>query len=123
MIGFCLLAAVMVMVLRQLHVQTAGLLAAAFGVLLMGFVLPEIKGFVETIGSFLDALSLETEYYRILLKSMGIVLVTQLTVQVCEDMEAPSVARHAELCGRIALLSIAVPVFMELTQMAVGVLG
>ena len=53
---------------------------------------------------------------------MGIVLVTQLAVQVCQDMDAPSIARLAVLCGRIALLGVAVPVFMELTQMAVDVL-
>ena len=57
-----------------------------------------------------------------MVKSMGIVLVTQLSVQACEDMGAPSIARRAELVGRLALLSVAVPVFMELTQMAVDVL-
>ena len=39
LIGFCLLAAAMVMVLRQLSPAMAGLLAAAFGVLLVGLVL------------------------------------------------------------------------------------
>ncbi|MCI7702853.1 MAG: hypothetical protein MSP08_00705 [Clostridiales bacterium] len=122
LIGFCLLAASMVMVLRQMHPQTAGLLSVAFGVLVMGLVLPEISGVVETIRAFLLSLGLDAQYYRIMLKAMGIVLVTQLAVQVCQDMDAPSIARRAVLCGRIALLGVAVPVFMELTQMAVDVL-
>lgn len=121
-IGFCLLAAVMVMVLRPLQPQMAGLLSAAFGVLVMGYALPQIRAYIGEIGAFLDALDLEAGYYRILLKAAGIVLVTQMTVQICADLEAPSVARRAELCGRLALLSVAVPVFMELTQMAVNVL-
>ena len=53
---------------------------------------------------------------------MGMVLLTQLAVQACEDMEAASIARRAEFVGRMALLSLAVPVFMELTQMAVDAL-
>ena len=122
LIGFCLLAAAMVMVLRQLSPAMAGLLAAAFGVLLVGLVLPQVRAYIETIRAFLASLELDAQYYRIMLKAMGIVLVTQLAVQVCQDMDAPSIARRAVLCGRIALLGVAVPVFMELTQMAVDVL-
>lgn len=122
LIGFCLLAAAMVLVLRQMHPQTAGLLSIAFGVLLVMLVLPGVQTYIETIRAFLAQLNLDTQYYRVLLKAMGIVLVTQLVVQFCQDMEAPSIARRAEFCGRIALLGVALPVFMTLTQMAVDVL-
>ncbi len=122
LIGFCLLAGVMVMVLRQMQPQAAALLSIAFGVLVVGALLTQIAGYIEAVRSFLHSLYLDAQYYAIMLKSMGVVLVTQLAVQACEDMEAPSIARRAEFVGRIALLSMAVPVFMELTQMAVDVL-
>ena len=120
--GFCLLAGTMVMVLRQMHAQTAALLSIAFGVLVLGAALPLIAGYVQRVQEFLSALNLDAQYFRIMLKTMGIVLVTQLSVQALEDMDASSIARRAEFCGRLALLSVAVPVFMELTQMAVDAL-
>jgi len=122
LIGFCLLAAAMVLVLRQMHPQTAGLLSIAFGVLVVMLVLPGVQAYIETIRTFLSELDLDTQYYRILIKAMGIVLVTQMAVQFCQDMDAPSIARRAEFLGRIALLSVALPVFMTLTQMAVDIL-
>lgn len=122
LMGFCLLAACMVMLLRQMHPQTAGLLSVAFGALALSAVLPALAETVQSIRGFLLSLGLDTQYYRIMLKATGIVLVTQLAVQTCQDMDAPSVARHASLCGRIALLGVAAPVFMELTEMAVDVL-
>jgi len=122
LIGFCLLAAAMVLVLREMHPQMAGLLSMAFGVLLTMQVLPGIQSYIETIRAFLASLNLDAQYYKILLKAMGVVLVTQLAVQFCLDMDAPSIARRAEFCGRIALLGIAAPVFISLTQMAVDVL-
>ena len=121
-IGFCLLAAAMVMLLRQLHPPTAGLLSIAFSVLMLGVLLPEIGSYVQTIRTFLQSLELDAAYYRVMLKAMGIVLVTQLAVQACQDMDAPSIARRAAFCGRIALLSVAIPVFMNLTRMAVNIL-
>jgi len=122
LIGFCLLAGVMVMIIRQMQPQAAALLSVAFGVLLVGAVLGQIAGYIETVQGFLNALELDAQYVKIMVKSMGVVLVTQLAVQACEDMDASSIARRAEFVGRLALLSVAVPVFLELTQMAVDVL-
>ena len=122
LIGFCLLVAMMVAVLRQMHPAAAGLLTAAFGVLLMGCLLPQIKNHADTVLALMASLNLGGMYYSVLLRAMGIVLVTQLAVQVCRDMDAPSVAQRAEFCGRLALLGVAVPVFTELTQMAVDIL-
>lgn len=122
LIGFCLLTAMMVAVLRQMHPAVAGLLTAAFGVLVMGHLLPQIKAHIDAVLGLMDSLDLGGMYYSVLLKAMGIVLVTQMAVQVCRDMDAPSVAQRAEFCGRLALLGVAVPVFVELTQMAVDAL-
>ena len=122
LIGFCLLAGAMVMVLRQLQPQAAGLLSVAFGVLVVSALLSQIQGYIEAVRTFLQTLNMDAQYFKTMLKSMGIVLVTQLAVQACEDMDAPSIARRAEFVGRLALLSVAVPIFMELTQMAVDVL-
>lgn len=122
LVGFCLLAASMVMVLRQMSAQAAGLLTAAFGVLIVGAVLPQVQAYVLQVKSFMDSMALDGQYYAVMLRAMGIMLITQISSQVCEDMGAPVVAERAQMCGRIALLGIAVPVFMELTQMAVDVL-
>ena len=112
----------MVLVLRQMNAAAAGLLSAAFGVLIVSLLLPQIKSAIDAVQLFLDMLDLDAQYYRIMLKTMGIAVTTQLAVQVCQDLDAPSVARRAERCGRVALLGVAVPVFVELTQMAVGAL-
>jgi len=122
MIGFCFLTAALVFVLRQFHSYAAGLLSAAFGVLLIGSVLPQIQNYILEIEALLSSLHLDAKYYKVMIKAMGILVVTQVCAQICVDMEASSIAKRVELCGRIALLGIAVPVFMELTQMAVDVL-
>ena len=123
LIGFCLLAAALVTVLRQMNASAAALLTTAFGVLVIGAVLPQLREYFDTIRSFLAALELEGEYYRVMLKALGIMVMTQAAVQVCQDLEAPSVARKAELCGRMAMLGVALPVFVSLAQMAVDMLG
>lgn len=122
LMGFCLLAGAMVMLIRQMQPQAAALLSVAFGVMVVSATLAQIAGYIENVQAFLASLDLDAQYWRVMVKAVGIVLVTQLAVQACEDMDAASIARRAEAVGRLALLSVAIPVFMELTQMAVDVL-
>ena len=122
LLGVCLLAGALVMLLGQMQPQTAALLSVAFGAVMISVMLEPIAQYIQAVRTFLESLHLDGQYYKILIKSMGVVLVTQLAVQACEDMHAPSIARRAEFVGRMTLLSMAVPVFMELTQMAVDVL-
>ena len=122
LMGFCLLAGAMVMLIRQMQLQAAALLSVAFGVMIVSATLAQVAGYIENVRAFLASLNLDAQYWRVMVKAVGIVLVTQLAVQACEDMDAASIARRAEAVGRLALLSVAMPVFMELTQMAVDVL-
>ena len=62
LIGFCLLTAALVMVLRQMHPAFSGLLCAAFGVLIVSAVLPQVREYIGTIREFLDSLGLSGEY-------------------------------------------------------------
>ena len=94
----------------------------AFGVLVLGMMLPDIQEYVRQICKFLESMALEAQYGEIMLRAVGIVLLTQFSAQICRDMDAPSVAKYAEMCGRLTLLGLALPVFLTLTQMAVDVL-
>ena len=102
--------------------SAAALLCVAFGAMTLLMLLPAVGEYAVQIRDFLSELSLEAVYGQTMLKAMGIVLMTQFAAQVCRDMDAPSIACRAELCGRLMLLGVALPIFLKLTQMAVGAL-
>lgn len=105
LIGFCLLAAVMTMLLRQMNPGVAALLCVAFGAMTLLTLLPAVGEYVTQIQAFLATLALDAVYGQTMLRAMGIVLITQFAAQVCRDMDAPSIACRAELCGRLLLLA------------------
>ena len=61
LIGFCLLAAALVMTLRQMNPPAAALLCVAFGALVMGMLLPSLRAYIEQIGAFFDSLALQDQ--------------------------------------------------------------
>ena len=123
LIALCILTSGMIMLLRQMHPQTAALLSVAFGAMLLICVLPFAAQQVREIMEFLENSGLDGEYGAVMLKATGIVLVTQLAGEICRELDAPATAGRAELCGRIALLGVAAPVFISLTQTAMDMLA
>ena len=85
LMGLCFLAAAMTMVLRQMNMAAAGLLCTAFGVLVLGMMLPDIQEYVRQICKFLESMALEAQYGEIMLRAVGIVLLTQFSAQICRD--------------------------------------
>lgn len=122
LMGLCILASAMAMVVRQMHPQSAALLTISFGAMVLLVIVPMVRTYIDEVLALLDGLRLQGSYGRVMLKAMGISLVTQLCAEACREMDAAAVAGRAELCGRLALLGVCMPVFLELTRMAVGVL-
>lgn len=122
LLGAALLAAGAVMLIKQMFPPAASLLTIAFGVMTLTALLAPMREYAAMISAFFSAASLGGEYAAVMLKAMGVVLLTQLSSEACQELGAPGIARYAELCGRVMLLGIAAPVFVSLTQMAVNVL-
>ncbi|MFR8976412.1 MAG: hypothetical protein ACLVJB_00675 [Christensenellales bacterium] len=99
LIGFCLLAAVMTMLLRQMNPGVAALLCVAFGAMTLLTLLPAVGEYVTQIQAFLATLALDAVYGQTMLRAWA--YVDPVRAQVCQDMDAPSIACRAELCGRL----------------------
>ena len=123
LLGFCVLSALLTMVLKQMNQPVSVLLTVAAGVMALYAALPQIGQYVAQIRQLLDGLGLDGMYYGMMLKVMGVALVTQIAVGICTEMGASSAAGYAEFCGRLAMMGIAVPVFMDLAELAVGMLS
>ena len=122
MIGVCLLTAVIYIILKPMNGSIAGILCAVFGVMLLGSMLPQIQQYVESVRGFLLSAGLDGSYYAAMLKAMGVIVIVQTAEQICCDMGVPMIAEQIAMCGRFAIWGIAIPLFIDLTQMVVGVL-
>lgn len=122
LIGFCLLAAVMTMLLRQMNPGVAALLCVAFGAMTLLTLLPAVGEYVTQIQAFLATLALDAVYGQTMLRAMGIVLITQFAAQVCRDMDAAVDCLPCRTLRTPASAGRGPADFLKLTQMAVGAL-
>ncbi len=112
MLGVVIVGASTAVMLRQTQPVLAMLLSAAVGVLLLVTVIGELTPLIDRLEKLFVG-SVGDEYMTILLKAVGIGLVTQFAAEVCRDAGETSLAGKAELVGRVLLLLCGLPLFEQ----------
>lgn len=116
--GVLAITAFLAVLLRQYRPELAlaiGLLAGAVVSLLLIRVLTTP---LETVQQMLEQAGMGGETALLLIKSLGICLLTQLTADVCRDAGEAGLASRTELAGKVALLLLALPLFQQIVELA-----
>lgn len=111
--GFLLVALCVNLLLHRLRPEFTLLTVAASGILLGVYVLREAAGMLTSM-SDLAARSGLQGWLELLLKALGIAVSCQLTAALCRDCGESALAEKAELAGKIAILSLTLPVVRQL---------
>ncbi len=114
---------VLAVMLRSQRPEQATLLVLAAGVAILVVVFDQIYPLLQTIKGYLDGSGLSAEYLSVLIKGVGICLVTQLASDICRDAGEISMANKTELAGRVALLIVGMPLFQKLMTTALSLIG
>lgn len=62
-------------------------------------------------------------YVGVLLRALGVCFLTQLTADTCRDAGEGALASKAELVGKIVLLVLALPMFSDIVELALSLMG
>ena len=96
--------------------------------ILVGFVVIAylVSNFVPVfneIKNFMNLAKIPGKYSSVLFKSLGISFVTQFASDSCKDAGEISLASKVETVGKFAIVSIALPLFDEITCLALKFMG
>ena len=92
--------------------SVCGLVILGFGIKLAGDYFGALSGLGEEV----------SEYASVMIKALGIGLLTKVCADVCRDMGEDSTATKMEIAGRIGILSLGLPVITELVGAVRGML-
>ncbi|MBR1481632.1 MAG: stage III sporulation protein AD [Ruminococcus sp.] len=115
--AICALAVVAVVVialLRPKNAETALMLGIAASVLVLLTVISQASAVIGTVNSIVAAAQIKTEYLAILLKAVGVCLITEFTVNTCRDAGSQALAGNVSLAGKILVTIIALPLYTDI---------
>ena len=110
---FSLLFTVVGVLIKQIRPDFSPLIRIAGTVAVSSAVLSLILPMISYIRSLIDGVSLG-EYGDIIIKALGIALITQICADICRDSGEGSAAAGIELIGRLEILLLCFPMLERL---------
>ena len=87
---------------------------------MLTFVLKTVLEPIKQISEKLSNSGIETEYFKIALKAVGISYITDFIADACRDVGQATIASKAELVGKTAIFLLSVPLLMSVLETAIG---
>lgn len=123
--GGALVCVLVTLILKKESPDTALVLRMVAGVGLaivcIGAMTPVIE-YVREIGESLGAGETVSSAASVMLKALGVALLTHISATVCRDAGEGSVAYYVELGGKIEILILSLPLMKEIIDMALGLI-
>ena len=119
-LAICIITAVLAVVLKQQKAEYALTVALAGGTVVTLYILKGIIAPIEYINAKLLNNGINTEYFAVALKALGIGYVTGFIADICRDSGQASLAAKAELAGKCAIFIISVPLIAAVLETALS---
>lgn len=110
-VGVAVIAALLALALKSAWPVAATALALMAGLMLLTAAVTAALPVFDRVRSLLENDIVDSRYAQILLKALGIALLTQTAADVCRDAGESGLAGKVELCGQVLLLVCGLPLF------------
>lgn len=123
LLAMALLSAITIALVRQYKPELALPLAVASGALLLVASLKSFLPVFTSLKELAESIGIKAEYFKIMLKALGICYITQFASEVCVDFGQTSLGSKIELCGKLALAAISLPLVISLIKTVTEIVG
>lgn len=107
-------AVIIALTLKPKNVEIALMLGLCASVVILFSLFSNVAQITDKISKITAASGISTGYIAILLKVIGICLVTEFTANVCRDSGSSSLAGTVTLTGKILVTIAALPLYSDI---------
>lgn len=116
-IGVLGLAAVICAItVKEQKPQFALLISMAAGILISYNAIFRLKNIADIFENLLEYTSIRQTYFIILMKIVGISYIADFSSAICKDSGYQAIAGQIEIFGKIAILTVSMPVMLAVFQ-------
>ena len=116
------LCAVLALTVKKYNPEIALMITITTSVVIFMMLLPllaEAVGILRHVGDMLDG---GMKYVSLVIKVTGVAYMAELGASVCLDAGESAIAAKVEMAGRIMILTMAVPVILDLVNLIINLI-
>lgn len=119
----CVFSAVIILTVKNIIPSFVPALTVITGIVCISIIFPYIKSIFDLINSMSDAVSGLDECITITVKIVAISLLCEFAAQTCSDAGENFLAAKIDFAGKIIILCICAPEFLNLINTVIGLIG
>ncbi|MEE0914032.1 MAG: SpoIIIAC/SpoIIIAD family protein [Ruminococcus sp.] len=117
------IAVIIMVMLKPKNGEIAIMLGICASVIILLSVLSQVTQIMDTVNNIIAVSGISTSYIVILLKVIGICLITEFAVNTCKDAGSQSLAGNVSLAGKILVTITALPLYSDILSTVTGLLN
>lgn len=118
-----LVAVVIITALKPKNSEIALMLGISASILILLSLLSGFSQVSDTINNIIAVSGISTNYIAILLKVIGICLITEFAVNTCKDAGSQSLANNVSLAGKIMVTVTSIPLYNDILDTVLSLSG
>ncbi len=112
--GIC--GALLCVTLKSIRPEFATLTSLCIGAVIIFYVSEELSGIMEELFEIVRKYNINGDYFSVALKACAIAYITQFAKELCADAGENAIGLKLELCGKISIILISMPVVSEFLE-------
>ena len=122
-VAISLIAGAVFITVKQWKPELALPLGIACGCIILGALLAPLSGIIGEIKSIMEKSGIASEYIKIMLKALGISYLVSFATEACDDFGLSSLSSKVELCGKIAIAVLTLPLVVSYLEALNGIMN
>ena len=115
-VGFGLVATILIVLLKNQRPEIALQLSVAAGVLIFLLLATKIKAVIDVLNDLATHAQVNSYYLSTVLKIVGIAYLAEFGAQVCKDAGEGAIGAKIEFAGKILVMVLALPIIVAITE-------
>lgn len=121
-VGVSITILLLSIILKNYNKSFAIILSVVGAIILFVFVSDKVSSLVDSIYQISENVSGIYEYIKLMLKVLGIVLITQFVSDLCRDNGENALASMIETSAKIIVVTLVLPLFETVISFVLGLL-
>ncbi len=122
-VSLCVITLVLSLFLKQYKAEYALITSLAGCAVIALYLLGNFNDIKYQLENLLKVGQIDTNVLKISFKSLGICYITAFASSFCKDFGFTSLAAKVELCGRITVVMLSLPLIQSITETALELIG
>lgn len=121
-VGIAVAVLMLSVILRQYNRNFSVLLVIAGTIIISFLIFGEIKDIFGVVSELSDNISGSSSYIKLMIKALGICVISQILADMCRDSGESALATEVEMSAKILIITIILPLFTAMINIVTGII-